>query len=127
MPTCRICKQVFPQDQFITGNGPRYLVCVRCGVELGFVSAEETPQLYSDEIVRGRTALYARRYGIWMTLFVGWMIFLSVGRGITFWSPAIFVVLLLFFELSHRIRNLTRARLIKKQRVIKVILFEKLF
>ena len=95
MPTCRICKQVFPQDQFITGNGPRYLVCVRCGVELGFVSAEETPQLYSDEIVRGRTALYARRYGIWMTLFVGWMIFLSMGRGITFWSSAIFVVLLL--------------------------------
>ena len=39
----------------------------------------------------------------------------------------VFVVLLLFFELSHRIRNLTRARLIKKQRVIKVILFEKLF
>ena len=95
MPTCRICKQVFPQDQFITGNGPRYLVCVRCGVEPRFVSAEETPQLYSDEIVRGRTALYARRYGIWMTLFVGWMIFLSMGRGITFWSSAIFVVLLL--------------------------------
>lgn len=95
MATCRYCRGVYPQDQFITGNGPRYLVCVRCGVEHGFVSAEDTPQLYSDDIVRDRTALYARRYGIWMTLFVGWMIFLSMGRGITFWSPAIFVVLLL--------------------------------
>jgi hypothetical protein len=95
MATCRYCRGVYPQDQFITGNGPRYLVCVRCAVEQGFVSAENTPQLYSDELVRDRTSLYARRYGIWMTLLVGWTIFLSMGRGITFWSPAIFVVLLL--------------------------------
>ncbi|MDP6856083.1 MAG: hypothetical protein QGH13_00955 [Candidatus Thalassarchaeaceae archaeon] len=95
MATCRYCRGAFPQDQFITGNGPRYLVCVRCGVEQGFVSEEETPQLYSDELVRGRTALYARRYGIWMSLFVGWSIFLVMGQGIELWSRAIFIVLII--------------------------------
>ena len=58
MPTCRYCRGVYPQDQFIRGNGPRYLhVCVRCAVEQGFVTPDEVPQLYSDEIARARTSL----------------------------------------------------------------------
>ena len=104
MATCRYCRGVYPQDQFITGNGPRYLVCVRCGVEHGFVSEEETPNLYSDEIVRDRTALYARRYGIWMTLLVGWSIYFSMGQGIIFWSTAFLVILILssiFIPVRH--------------------------
>ena len=94
MATCRYCRGVYPQDQFIRGNGPRYLVCVRCGVEQGFVTEDEVPQLYSDEITRARTSLFARRYGIWATLIVAWSGWLTMGQGITFWTPAILVALI---------------------------------
>ena len=100
MATCRYCRGVYPQDQFIRGNGPRYLVCVRCGVEQGFVTPDEVPQLYSDEITRARTSLFARRYGIWATLIVPWSAWLTIGQGITFWTPAILVALILLTVLA---------------------------
>ncbi len=100
MATCRYCRGVYPQDQFIRGNGPRYLVCVRCGVEQGFVTEDEVPQLYSDEITRARTSLFARRYGIWATLIVAWSGWLTMGQGITFWTPAILVALILMSILA---------------------------
>ena len=65
------------------------------GVEQGFVTPDEVPQLYSDEITRARTSLFARRYGIWATLIVAWSAWLTIGQGITFWTPAIFVALIL--------------------------------
>ena len=82
MPVCRLCKQNYPQSQFITGNGPRYQVCARCGVEHGLADPEDTPQLYSDEILNARLSLY-----------MGWILFLSIGRGIELWSGLFFGVL----------------------------------
>ena len=38
MPTCRKCNQTYHQSHFISGNGPRYLICGRCAVEDGLVS-----------------------------------------------------------------------------------------
>ncbi len=60
MATCRICRGVYPEDQFITGNGPRYLFCNRCGVEKGYVSIEEVPTYYDDATMRARYTLVAR-------------------------------------------------------------------
>ena len=50
MATCRLCKGQYPDDQFIDGNGPRYLVCVRCAVEMGYLPAEEVPGYYDDPV-----------------------------------------------------------------------------
>ena len=95
MPACRMCKQFYPQSQFISGNGPRYQVCARCGVESGLASIEETPQLYSDELVNARFILYTKRVLPWFVLLVGWILFISIGRGIELWSSILFVILLL--------------------------------
>jgi len=59
MPACRMCKQFYPESQFISGNGPRYQVCARCGVESGLATREETPQLYSDELVNARSSIHS--------------------------------------------------------------------
>lgn len=98
MPACRMCKQNYPGDQFIRGNGPRYLVCARCGVEHGFVKPEEVPQLYSDELMNARFALYTRRHLPWAAVLVGWLLYISLGRGIELWSN-IFVAFLLIATL----------------------------
>ncbi len=95
MPACRLCRANYPQSQFITGNGPRYLICVRCGVEEGIVTTEEVPQLYGDKIARDRTFLYGRRYGIWMTLFTAWTLWLVLAQGIPVWTTALLILLLL--------------------------------
>ena len=76
MPACRMCKQNYPKSQFISGNGPRYLVCVRCGIEHGLANPEDVPQYYSDVLI-------------------GWLLFLALGRGIELWSGIFFVVLAL--------------------------------
>ena len=93
MPVCRLCKQNYPQSQFITGNGPRYQVCARCGVEYGLVDPEDAPQLYSDEILNARLSLYTRRHLPWVSVLMGWILFLSIGRGIELWSGLFFGVL----------------------------------
>ncbi len=46
---------------------------------------EETA-LYSDELVRARSALLARRFRPWGFLLAGWLLFLSFGTGIELWS-----------------------------------------
>ena len=95
MPTCRVCTQNYPLNQFVSGNGPRYQVCVRCAVENDLADSEDTPQLYSDEIVRARFSLFTRRYRMCFFVFFGWTLYFSVGRGIELWSTALFLVLLL--------------------------------
>ena len=54
MPACRMCKQNYPDSQFISGNGPRYQVCARCGIENGLVRAEEAPQFFFVDFVKER-------------------------------------------------------------------------
>lgn len=94
MPTCRMCKQNYPNDQFISGNGPRYLVCARCGIDHGLANPDTIPQLYTDEIMNARFALYSARYLPWFVVIVGWLLFLSLGRGIELWSSLFLAFLL---------------------------------
>ena len=95
MPACRLCKQNYPQSQFISGNGPRYQVCARCGIEHGLADPAETPQFYSDEVLNARLSLYTRRHLPWASVLMGWILFLSIGRGIELWSGLFFGVLAL--------------------------------
>ena len=95
MPTCRICTQNYPLDQFVSGNGPRYQVCVRCAVDNDLVDREDAPQLYSDDIVKARTSLFARRYRMWIFVLLGWPLYLTLGRGIELWSSVFLVVLVI--------------------------------
>ena len=95
MPTCRICTQNYPLDQFVSGNGPRYQVCVRCAVDNALVDREDAPQLYSDDIVKARTSLFARRYRMWIFVLLGWPLYLTLGRGIELWSSVFLVVLVI--------------------------------
>ena len=95
MPTCRICTQNYPLDQFVSGNGPRYQVCVRCAVDNDLVDREDAPQLYSDDIVKARTSLFARRYRMWIFVLLGWPLYLTLGRGIELWSNVFLVVLVI--------------------------------
>ena len=95
MPTCRICTQNYPLDQFVSGNGPRYQVCVRCAVDNDLVDREDAPQLYSDDVVKARTSLFARRYRMWIFVLLGWPLYLTLGRGIELWSNVFLVVLVI--------------------------------
>ena len=95
MPTCRICTQNYPLDQFVSGNGPRYQGCVRCAVDNDLVDREDAPQLYSDDIVKARTSLFARRYRMWIFVLLGWPLYLTLGRGIELWSNVFLVVLVI--------------------------------
>ncbi len=104
MPACRLCRSQYPVSQFITGNGPRYLICVRCGVEQGIVTDDEVPLFYDDETARARTSLYARRYGVWMSILVGWTLWLVLAQGIPIWTTAILAILVLgtlFLPVRH--------------------------
>ena len=95
MPACRMCKQNYPQSQFISGNGPRYLVCARCGIEHGLADPAEVPQYYSDEVLNARFALFTLRHLPWIAVLVGWLLYLTLGRGIELWSGIFLVVLVL--------------------------------
>ena len=55
---------------------------------------EETA-LYSDELVRLRSALYARRFRPWAFLLAGWVLFFSFGSGIELWSNILLGTLIL--------------------------------
>ena len=77
MPVCRMCTQNYPNSQFVSGNGPRYQVCVRCAAENDMLAEGETTSLYSDELLKSRSALFARRYRPWAFLGAGWLLFLT--------------------------------------------------
>lgn len=93
MTACRLCRSVYPKDQFITGNGPRYQVCVRCAVENDFVSADEAPQLYDDATAKARLRLMARRYSGIGTLLAGWSFWALMFQGLELWTPLMGAVL----------------------------------
>ncbi len=90
MPTCRKCNQTYHQSHFVSGNGPRYLICGRCAVETGLVTADEVPQFYSDDLARARLVLYSKRYRPLAFTSAGWILFLTLGRGIELWSGVFF-------------------------------------
>ena len=90
MPTCRKCNQTYHQSHFVSGNGPRYLICGRCAVETGLVTADEAPQFYSDDLARARLVLYSKRYRPLAFTSAGWILFLTLGRGIELWSGVFF-------------------------------------
>jgi hypothetical protein len=95
MPTCRLCRSIYPQEHFITGNGPRYLVCARCGVDHGYVTKEEVPQLYDDETVKARLAVIGRRYAPILWLVVGWVFWILFFSDLVLWGRASLVVLVI--------------------------------
>ena len=95
MATCRLCKGQYPNDQFIDGNGPRYLVCVRCAVDEGYLPAEEVSGYYDDRTAKARMSLFARRYGPIFWLISGWVIWALFFQGIELLGNLILVVLLL--------------------------------
>ena len=59
------------------------------------VDREDAPQLYSDDIVKARTSLFARRYRMWIFVLLGWPLYLTLGRGIELWSNVFLVVLVI--------------------------------
>ena len=95
MPVCRMCTLNYPNSQFVSGNGPRYQVCVRCAAENDMLAEGETTSLYSDELLKSRSALFARRYRPWAFLGAGWLLFLTFGTGIELWSNILLGVLVL--------------------------------
>ena len=95
MATCRLCKGQYPADQFIDGNGPRYLVCVRCAVEEGYLPAEEVPGLYDERTAMARMSLFARRYGSIFWLIGGWFLWALFFQGIELWGNLTLVALII--------------------------------
>ncbi len=95
MPACRLCRSVYPEDQFITGNGPRYQICVRCGVEEGIVEADDVPQYYSDDIAKKRASVLGRRWMPWFWLGIGWFVWVVLFQGLELWTTAMLLLLLL--------------------------------
>ena len=95
MPTCRLCKGQYPADQFIDGNGPRYLVCVRCAVEQGYLPAEEVPGLYDERTAMARMSLFARRYGSIFWLTGGWFLWAIIFQDIELWGNLTLVALII--------------------------------
>jgi hypothetical protein len=95
MPTCRTCNQTYDESQFIGGIGPRHLICARCGVEAGLVDANEAPQYFSDEVAKARISLFSKRYRLPMFTGAGWILFLTLGRGIELWSSIFLGVLVI--------------------------------
>ena len=105
MTTCRMCTQNYPSSQFVSGNGPRYQVCVRCAVENDLVDAEEVPQLYSDDLAKSRLALFGRRYRLWFFIGAGWLLYLTLGNDIELWSN-VFLVALVIVTLATPVLHL---------------------
>ena len=109
MPSCRICKQHYPQSQFVSGNGPRYLTCVRCAVEQGMVDPEAVPQLYSDELVNARMALFSRIRSVGFSN-PRLVIVFSFGNGLGIWSLIFFVSLIILTLIAPVIHFFGSAR-----------------
>ena len=79
----------------MSGNGPRYQVCVRCAVENDLVDVEEVPQLYSDDLAKSRLTLFGRRYRLWFFTGAGWLLYLTLGNDIELWSNVFLAVLVI--------------------------------
>ncbi len=119
MATCRLCRGCYPAAQFIDGNGPRHLVCVRCAVEQGYLAAEDVPDFYDDRTAMARMSLFARRYGSLFWLVSCWSLWALLFQGIELWTTltlvgllaATLVVPLLFFlrtaKFKAQLRQLT--------------------
>ena len=95
MATCRICRGIYPLGHFITGIGPRYLVCERCGVEQGYVTADETSYLYDEETSRARMVVVGRRFAPFLWLILGWVLWALYFAGLPLWGNASLVILIL--------------------------------
>tara|TARA_Y100001970_G_scaffold221186_1_gene271815 strand:- start:307 stop:576 length:270 start_codon:yes stop_codon:yes gene_type:complete len=64
-------------------------------VEAGLVEANEAPQYFSDEVARARISLFSKRYRLPMFTSAGWILFLTLGRGIELWSSIFLGVLVI--------------------------------
>ena len=110
MPTCRMCTQNYPNDQFAKGNGPRYLVCARCAVEHDMLAPGEISPLYSDEVATARLSLFSRRYRPWVLIVIGWTLFLNLGQGIPPWSTLFLATLALLTVVTPVRHFMTRTK-----------------
>tara|TARA_B100000686_G_C16241510_1_gene689873 strand:+ start:54 stop:419 length:366 start_codon:yes stop_codon:yes gene_type:complete len=95
MATCRLCRSVYPKEHFISGIGPRHLVCARCGLDHGYVTADEVPQMYDDETVQARMSLIGRRYSPVLWVILGWTFWFMFFSGLPLWGRASLVIMIL--------------------------------
>jgi len=100
MPTCRICASKYPRNYFIHGVGPRTNVCVRCGVEQGFVTEEEAPTLFNNSQKNARFSAVARRYSFFLYLPVLWIFWSTSLSGVEPWGMYFLIVLILLTLLT---------------------------
>ena len=100
MPTCRICSSKYPRNYFIHGVGPRTNVCVRCGVEQGFVTEEEAPTLFNNSQKNARFSAVARRYSFFLYLPVLWIFWSTSLSGVEPWGMYFLIVLILLTLLT---------------------------
>jgi hypothetical protein len=100
MPTCRICSSKYPRNYFIHGVGPRTNVCVRCGVEQGFVTEEEAPTLFNNSQKNARFSAVARRYSFFLYLPVLWIFWSTSLSGVKPWGMYFLIVLILLTLLT---------------------------
>ena len=59
------------------------------------LAERETTTLYSDELTKARSTLFARRYRSWAFLGAGWLLYLTFGTGIELWSNILLTTLVL--------------------------------
>jgi len=100
MPTCRICSSKYPRNYFIHGVGPRTNVCVRCGVEEGFVTEEEAPTLFNTSQKNARFSAVARRYSFFLYLPMLWIFWSTSLSGVAPWGMYFLIVLILLTLLT---------------------------
>ncbi len=95
MPTCRLCSSTYPREYFIHGNGPRKDVCVRCGVDHGYIDATEAPSLFDKSTAEARFGAYARRWSpvLWLSLL--WILWGSLMSSIEVWGIFTLILLLI--------------------------------
>jgi hypothetical protein len=94
MPTCRICSSKYPRNYFIHGIGPRTHVCVRCGVEEGFVTEEEAPTRFNTSQKNARFSVVARRYSFFLYLPILWIFWSTSLSEVTPWGMYFLIILI---------------------------------
>lgn len=100
MPTCRICSSKYPRNYFIHGIGPRTPVCVRCGVEQGFVTEEEAPTLFNTSQKNARFSVVARRYSFFLYLPMLWIFWSTSLSEVTPWGMYFLIILIILTLLT---------------------------
>ena len=93
MPVCRMSKTIRTHSSLVV-MAPLPSLRSLCNENDMLAEGEETT-LYSDELVRSRSALYARRFRPWAFLLAGWVLFFSFGSGIELWSNILLGTLVL--------------------------------